>query len=87
LAESPTFDRSFDELVKLIRDQEVVDWVVERLAERTPENLEYLAQFAYMTGLINKAEIKRHLGLDARQAKALVRRWYDHHRRTGCGLC
>lgn len=84
---SLTFDAAFDGLVKIIRDQEVIDWVVERLSDRTEENLVYLTKFAYMTGLINKAEIKRYLGVDSQEAKRLVRSWYDEHREKGCGIC
>jgi hypothetical protein len=81
------FEASFAGLVKLIRDQEVVNWVVDKVAQPTPENLVYLAKFAYMTGLINKAGLKTYLGVDGIEAKRLVRRWYDDHRRRGCGTC
>ena len=84
---NPGFEESFDRLVKIIRDQEVVNWVVDRIEDRTPETLTYLAKFAYMTGLINKAEIKRFLNLDSRAVKKLVKSWYDDHRERGCGTC
>lgn len=81
------FDASFDALVKIIKDQEVVNWVVDKIDERTPETLTYLAKFAYMTGLINKADIKRYLGVDSKEAKRLVKQWYTDHRERGCGTC
>jgi len=84
---NPGFEESFEELVRIIRDQEVVNWVVDRIQDRSPETLTYLAKFAYMTGLINKADIKRFLNLDSKEARKLVKGWYDDHRERGCGTC
>ena len=81
------FDESFDRLVALIREQEVVNWVVDKVDQRTRDNLVYLAKFAYMTGLINKVDIKTYLGVDSREAKELVKQWYTDHRERGCGTC
>ena len=81
------FDDSFDRLVRIIKDQEVVDWVLDRIEDRTEETLTYLAKFAYMTGLINKADIKRLLRVDSKEAKRLVKQWYTDHREKGCGTC
>ncbi len=80
-------DENFDRLIRIIRREEVVDWVVDKIDERTPETLLYLVKFAYMTGLINKNEIKRFLGIDSKKAKGLVRQWYTDHRERGCGTC
>ena len=81
------FDESFDRLIALIREQEVVNWVVDKVDQRTQENLVYLAKFAYMTGLINKVDIKALLGVDSKKAKELVKQWYTDHRERGCGTC
>lgn len=81
------FDLAFDKLVAIIKAQEVLDWVLDRIEDRSEENLIYLTKFAYMTGVINKAEIKRFLGVDSKGAKALVRQWYNDHREKGCGTC
>lgn len=83
----PDLERSFDRLIKLIREQEVVNWVLDKIDDRTPENLVYLAKFAYMTGLINKVDIKHLLKVDSKRAKELVRQWYTDHRERGCGTC
>ncbi len=87
MAGALSFDDAFDELIAIIREQEVIDWVVEKLGDRTEENLVFLTKFAYMTGLINKADIKRYLDVDAKEAKKLVKQWYDEHREKGCGIC
>jgi len=81
-----TGDR-FRELATVIRQNAVRTWVDDRLDHPTAENLAYLAKFAYLTGLINKSEIGAYLGLDRAQVKALVRRWYEEHRKSGCGMC
>ena len=87
MSEVTPFDQSFDRLLGLIREEKVADWVEEKAGERTPDTLRYLTKFAYMTGLINKADIRRYLGLDASEAKSLVRQWYKDHREKGCGAC
>lgn len=87
VSEISPFDQNFDRLLGLIREEKVADWVEEKAGERTLETLRYLVKFAYMTGLINKAEIRRCLGLDASEAKLLVRQWYKEHREKGCGAC
>ncbi len=77
----------FAGLSRIIRAQGVVDWVADKLASPTEDNLLKLAKFAYMTGLINKADLKRHLAVDAAGARALVAQWYKDHREKGCGIC
>ena len=87
MSDVPSFDQNFDHLLGLIQEEKVADWVEDKAGERTPETLRYLAKFAYMTGLINKAEIRRYLGVSASEAKSLVRQWYKDHREKGCGTC
>jgi hypothetical protein len=77
----------FARLADLIRANAVGTWVDDRLDAPGPENLTYLAKFAYLTGLITKAQIRDYLDVDRNQAKLLVRGWYDEHRRKGCGMC
>ncbi|MBU0516410.1 MAG: hypothetical protein KJ621_16760 [Proteobacteria bacterium] len=77
----------FGQLAAVIRQNAVRTWVDDRLDEPSAENLTYLAKFAYLTGLINKSEIGTYLDLDRAQVKALVRKWYEEHRKTGCGMC
>ncbi len=71
----------------MIRDNAVKTWVDDRLDAPSLDNLTYLVKFAYLTGLITKAEIRDYLVLDRTQVKHLVRKWYDEHRRKGCGMC
>lgn len=81
------FDQAFDRLVAIIKAQQVLDWVLDKIEDRSQETLTYLTKFAYMTGVINKGDIKRFLGVDSKGAKALVKQWYDDHREKGCGTC
>jgi hypothetical protein len=77
----------FARLAALIRRNAVRTWVDDRLDDPSPENLTYLVKFAYLTGLINKAQIRDYLDMDRIQAKKQVREWYDQHRQKGCGMC
>lgn len=81
------FDKSFDGLVRLIKSQGAGQWIEERVQDRDEATLTYLGKFAYMTGLLNKADLKAYLDVDSRQAKELVRQWYKDHREKGCGTC
>ena len=81
------FDKSFDGLARLIESQGAGQWIEERIHERDEATLVYLAKFAYMTGLINKAALKTYLDVDSKQAKELVKQWYKDHREKGCGTC
>ena len=74
-------------MARLIRRNAVRAWVDEYLDQPSPQNLQYLVKFAYMTGLINKAQIRHYLQIDRLESKKLVRKWYDEHRETGCGTC
>ncbi len=80
-------EEAFSWLQERIRSAGLEQWLEDFPSEPTPEAVERLARFAYFTGIVNKAELGKVLGLDRKGLKETIARWYEHQRRTGCGAC
>lgn len=70
-----------------IAAQGVEGWLRDIAEQPSRDSLIYLCKFAFFTGILTKAQIGDILEADRGELKALVKSWYDDHRRKGCGTC
>jgi len=83
----PTIPANFQRVLGLIRAQGVEQWTEGKIGAPDLPGLIYLCKFGFMTAVLTKSQIAQILGLDRAELRAMVRGWYDDHRRKGCGAC
>ena len=77
----------FQQVVEIIRAEEMWERVPEPAREFSPENLEGLVKFAYFGGSIDMAGVRRLLGVEKPKMRQFLVKWYEEVREQGCWLC